>query len=95
MRNGLESVTFHHRLGSLYDKTLRLEVLAGRLAQHLGLDSSLSSRAALLCKADLTSDMVGEFPRLQGTMGRYYANIRRKTRGQPGHRGTLPATAGR
>jgi len=71
--NGLESVTFHHRLGSLYDKTLRLEVLAGRLAQHLGLDSSLSSRAALLCKADLTSDMVGEFPRLQGTMGRYYA----------------------
>ena len=69
----LENVTFHHRLGSLYDKTLRLEVLAGRLAQHLGLDSSLSSRAALLCKADLTSDMVGEFPRLQGIMGRYYA----------------------
>ena len=70
----LENVTFHHRLGSLYDKTLRLEVLAGRLAQHFGLDPSLSSRAARLCKADLTTDMVGEFPKLQGTMGRYYAD---------------------
>mgnify|MGYP001158680976 CR=1 FL=1 len=70
----LKSVTFHHRLGSLYDKTLRLEILAGQLARHLGQDPSLSSRAARLSKADLVSDMVGEFPNLQGTMGRHYAD---------------------
>ena len=69
----LESVTFHHELGSLWDKTDRLVELAGHLARLLGEDADNCQRAAQLCKADLVTDMVGEFPDLQGVMGRYYA----------------------
>jgi glycyl-tRNA synthetase beta chain len=51
----------------------RLRALAGRIASSLGVDAMVVDRAALLCKADLATGMVGEFPELQGTMGRYYA----------------------
>ena len=69
----LERVTFHHELGSLWDKTDRLIELAGHLARLLGENADSCHRAAQLCKADLVTDMVGEFPDLQGVMGRYYA----------------------
>ncbi len=71
---GLDGMVFHARLGSLGDKVRRLEVLAARLADGVpGADASQARRAAALCKADLVSEMVGEFPELQGIMGRYYA----------------------
>lgn len=70
---GLARVTFQTRLGSLADKTERLRVLAGDLATRIGADRDRAERAAVLCKADLLTAMVGEFPELQGTMGRYYA----------------------
>ncbi len=69
----LGSVTFQHELGSLCDKTDRLVELAGHLAKLLGENSDNCQRAAQLCKADLVTDMVGEFPDLQGVMGRHYA----------------------
>jgi glycyl-tRNA synthetase beta chain len=70
----LDGVVFHARLGSLGDKVARLESLATWLAAHVP-DSSVdrAARGALLCKADLMTGMVGEFPELQGVMGRYYA----------------------
>lgn len=70
---GLAKVTFQTRLGSLADKVQRLRVLAGEIAQQIGADRARAERAADLCKADLLTAMVGEFPELQGTMGRYYA----------------------
>jgi glycyl-tRNA synthetase beta chain len=71
---GLDGMVFHARLGSLGDKVRRLEALAPRLADGVpGADGSQARRAASLCKADLVSEMVGEFPELQGIMGRYYA----------------------
>jgi glycyl-tRNA synthetase beta chain len=70
----LETIVFHARLGTLAEKTLRLQALAGWLASHVpGCGRELAVRAASLCKADLVTGMVGEFPELQGTMGRYYA----------------------
>jgi glycyl-tRNA synthetase beta chain len=71
---GLAGMVFHARLGSLGDKVARLEALAPWLAARIpGADAGQASRAAHLCKADLVSEMVGEFPELQGIMGRYYA----------------------
>lgn len=70
---GLSKVTFQTRLGSLGDKTQRVRVLAGEIANRIGADRARTERAAELCKADLLTAMVGEFPELQGTMGRYYA----------------------
>ncbi|MDS4011972.1 MAG: glycine--tRNA ligase subunit beta, partial [Defluviicoccus sp.] len=64
---------FHARLGSDLARTERLERLARDLARSTGADPELSARAARLCKADLTTGLVGEFPELQGVMGRYYA----------------------
>ncbi|MDG4603399.1 MAG: glycine--tRNA ligase subunit beta [Defluviicoccus sp.] len=64
---------FHARLGSDLARTERLEKLARDLARSTGADPELSARAARLCKADLTTGLVGEFPELQGVMGRYYA----------------------
>jgi glycyl-tRNA synthetase beta chain len=75
-RAALEDVVFHARLGSVADKVKRIEALATKLMPHLGLkDDALETvrRAAALAKADLTTGMVGEFPELQGVMGRYYA----------------------
>jgi glycyl-tRNA synthetase beta chain len=71
---GLDGMVFHARLGSLGDKVRRLEALAPKLADRVpDADASLARRSAALCKADLISEMVGEFPELQGIMGRYYA----------------------
>ncbi len=70
----LRDVVFQRKLGSLYDKTGRLQRLAGEIARLLGADGGDALRAAELCKTDLLTDMVREFPELQGIMGRYYAH---------------------
>ncbi|MDH5544508.1 MAG: glycine--tRNA ligase subunit beta [Gammaproteobacteria bacterium] len=69
----LEDIVFQHQLGSLADKTRRVVRLAEFIASQFGEDSRIPSRAAYLAKCDLVTGMVGEFPELQGTMGRYYA----------------------
>ncbi|HYE35365.1 glycine--tRNA ligase subunit beta [Methylocaldum sp.] len=69
----LAQITFQKTLGSLLDKTDRIKSLAVVIAERLNTESAWVERAALLAKADLLSLMVGEFPELQGTMGRYYA----------------------
>jgi glycyl-tRNA synthetase len=72
-REGLDSVTFQAKLGSIGDKVKRVSTLAMDIARSLGSDQNLAQRAAELAKCDLLSAMVGEFPELQGIMGRYYA----------------------
>ncbi len=72
-REALGRVTFQARLGTLADKTARITVLAGQIAQVAGQDPAAAQRAAQLAKCDLLTAMVGEFPELQGIMGRYYA----------------------
>ncbi|KCZ90825.1 glycyl-tRNA ligase subunit beta [Hyphomonas johnsonii MHS-2] len=69
----LSTIAFKEELGSLGDKVERVAALARELAPAVGADADLAERAARLCKADLVSEMVGEFPELQGVMGRYYA----------------------
>ena len=69
----LERVVFQKGLGSMLDRSRRMADLATDLADRLKLDRDIASRAAELSKADLLTDMVGEFPELQGTMGAYYA----------------------
>jgi len=69
----LKEITFHEKLGTQYDRVQRLFHLAREIAPLVGADPDLAERAAILAKADLVSDMVGEFPELQGVMGRYYA----------------------
>jgi glycyl-tRNA synthetase beta chain len=72
----LGGIIFHHRLGTVREKVDRIRRLAERIARVLGLDAALTAavdRAALLCKCDLVTLMVGEFPELQGHMGRAYA----------------------
>lgn len=69
----LKSVTFQAKLGSLFDKSERASSLAQRIAESIGGSAELASRAAQLSKCDLLSAMVGEFPELQGLMGKYYA----------------------
>lgn len=71
--SSLKTVVFQKELGSVYDKVQRIETLAAAMAKHLGSSPELASRAARLSKCDLMSGMVGEFPELQGIMGRYYA----------------------
>ena len=78
MRARLESVVFQDKLGSLWDRTSRITRLAKYIASQTGADQDLVRRAAELCKADLMSDMVGEFPKLQGVMGRYYAQAQQE-----------------
>jgi glycyl-tRNA synthetase beta chain len=70
---GLDEVVYHRKLGSQGQRVRRLRTLARQIAEQIGADLSLADRAALLAKADLATLMVGEFPELQGTMGRYYA----------------------
>jgi glycyl-tRNA synthetase beta chain len=70
---GLHRVTFQTQLGSLHDKTERVRALAKSVAGAIGGDARLADRAAELAKCDLITAMVGEFPELQGLMGRYYA----------------------
>jgi len=74
-RRRLDAILFQEKLGSVGDKVERLETLVERLAPALDADAAVCRRAAYLCKTDLVSDMVGEFPELQGTMGRHYARI--------------------
>ncbi len=69
----LKDVVFHNKLGTLHDKTERISKLAAVIAEELKTDSSAAQWAGMLCKADLMTGMVGEFPGLQGIMGRYYA----------------------
>ncbi|MBV8665333.1 MAG: glycine--tRNA ligase subunit beta, partial [Burkholderiaceae bacterium] len=70
---GLANVVYHNKLGSQAQRGERIVKLAGKIASALGTDRALAERAALLAKADLLTDMVGEFPELQGIMGTYYA----------------------
>jgi glycyl-tRNA synthetase beta chain len=69
----LGKVVYHNKLGTQLERTERVQLLAGKIARMLGADAALAERAAWLAKADLITGMVGEFPELQGTMGRYYA----------------------
>ncbi|WP_454874749.1 glycine--tRNA ligase subunit beta [Paraburkholderia xenovorans] len=69
----LANVVYHNKLGSALQRVERVEALAGAIAGLIGADVALAKRAARLAKADLITDMVGEFPELQGTMGTYYA----------------------
>ncbi len=69
----LKGIVFHAKLGTQYERVQRIVALAGEIAGLTGADIEKAERAALLAKADLTSGVVGEFPELQGVMGRYYA----------------------
>ncbi|VAW44945.1 Glycyl-tRNA synthetase beta chain [hydrothermal vent metagenome] len=69
----LKTVVFQKQLGTLFDKVERLESLTVIIGKPLGVHAEIASRAARLSKCDLLSEMVGEFPDLQGVMGRYYA----------------------
>lgn len=69
----LANVVYHNKLGNQLQRTERVRTLAGTIAGLLGNDLALAERGALLAKADLLTDMVGEFPELQGIMGTYYA----------------------
>ncbi len=69
----LEGITFHEKLGSQGDRVRRIVTLSREIAPLVGADPELAARAALLAKADLLSGVVGEFPEVQGLMGRYYA----------------------
>ena len=75
MAKGLGGIVFHQKLGSIADKVERVAALARELAPVVGAEPDLAERAARLVKADLVSEMVYEFPELQGVMGRYYALI--------------------
>jgi glycyl-tRNA synthetase beta chain len=68
-----EHIVFHEKLGTQWQRIQRIERLAAELAPVVGADVEKTRRAALLCKADLLTEMVGEFPELQGLMGKYYA----------------------
>ena len=70
---GLSKVVYHNKLGTQLERVQRMQLLAGKIARLIGADPLLAERAAWLAKADLLTGMVGEFPELQGVMGRYYA----------------------
>jgi glycyl-tRNA synthetase beta chain len=69
----LARVVYHNKLGSQLERVERIQLLAGSIARALDADAAAAERAAWLAKADLLTGMVGEFPELQGVMGRYYA----------------------
>jgi glycyl-tRNA synthetase beta chain len=71
----LKTIVFQNKLGSVYDKSERVADLAEFIANQIGGDEQLARRAAILAKCDLVTEMVGEFPDLQGIMGRYYAKL--------------------
>lgn len=70
---GLKQIVFHAKLGTQAERVERIVKLAGEIAKAIGADAADVEQAARLCKADLVTGMVGEFPELQGIMGRYYA----------------------
>ena len=72
--SALDKITFHAKLGTVGQKAKRISDLAEKIADKLGLNKKLAKRAGLLCKADLVSGVVFEFPELQGIMGGYYAD---------------------
>jgi glycyl-tRNA synthetase beta chain len=72
-QDALQSVTYQQLLGSVWDKCVRVAELSRVIANRVGVDAGLATRAAALSKCDLMTRMVGEFPELQGVMGRYYA----------------------
>ncbi|MET0655895.1 MAG: glycine--tRNA ligase subunit beta, partial [Pseudoxanthomonas sp.] len=74
MGDGLKTVTYQAKLGSVADKVARVAALAETIAKELGFDAALARRAAELSKNDLQSRMVNEFPELQGIAGRHYAS---------------------
>ena len=69
----LKSITFYEKLGTVYDKTQRLRELAGLLSDDLNINKEKVQIAASISKSDLCSDLVGEYPELQGVMGKYFA----------------------
>ena len=69
----LKSITFYEKLGTIYDKTQRLRQLAGLLSDDLNINKEKVQIAASISKSDLCSDLVGEYPELQGIMGKYFA----------------------
>jgi glycyl-tRNA synthetase beta chain len=69
----LDSIVYHNKLGTQLERVGRVRAIAAHIANTLGADITLAERAAELAKADLTTNMVGEFPELQGIMGAYYA----------------------
>jgi glycyl-tRNA synthetase beta chain len=69
----LKQIVFHEKLGTQHERVERIARLARELAPHVNADPVKAERAAWLCKTDLVTEMVGEFPELQGLMGRYYA----------------------
>ena len=71
----LANVVYHNKLGTQLERVTRIQKLAAEIAHRLNANADLAARAAYLCKADLLTDMVGEFPELQGLMGQYYARI--------------------
>jgi glycyl-tRNA synthetase beta chain len=71
----LKTIVFHEKLGTQHERVERIAALARELAPVVGADPDLAERAARLAKADLVTEMVGEFPELQGLMGRYYATL--------------------
>lgn len=71
----LENVVYHNKLGSQAERINRLMSISGHIAKALDADVAVTERAARLAKADLVTEMVGEFPELQGTMGKYYARL--------------------
>jgi glycyl-tRNA synthetase beta chain len=72
-REDTKNIVFQQKLGSLYEKTERVKALAGYIAKQMGANTDQAQRAAELSKCDLLTEMVYEFPKLQGIMGRYYA----------------------
>ena len=70
---GLDKVVYHNKLGTQGERIARVRAIAQAIAGKLGVDAQQADTAAQLAKADLLTDMVGEFPELQGIMGRYYA----------------------
>ncbi|MEX1236189.1 MAG: glycine--tRNA ligase subunit beta [Roseovarius sp.] len=83
MAAGLANVTFHNKLGSQADRIERIAALAREIAPMVGAKPDLAAEAARVAKADLQSEMVGEFPELQGLMGRYYAEAAGHNDGVP------------
>jgi glycyl-tRNA synthetase beta chain len=71
----LKKVTYQEKLGTVYDKTARVAKLAAHIAGLFLADGAIAERAAMLAKADLLTGVVGEFPKLQGVMGRQYAML--------------------
>ncbi len=72
-RQRLKPIVFQAKLGSIYDKTERIKALSGFIAEQTGADVNKAAQASELCKSDLVSDMVGEFDKMQGLAGYYYA----------------------